>query len=226
MGPCADPGDTQAKRRPKHEWTVTYRDGDGESSLVTATPANYSPEQGRPRRVIVEDEDGDQPKLVYEILWAPGPALRARDGATKGAVLFFLYGTSPTVAYGFKAVACTPTSAVIGSDSLSGFVPVSCLAQGETYHCTSLGSALSALYRCHTLCSVDLLHPSLSQAVLRSSKHASHEPGPWVPKQHARPGIAKLNSSQQRALDGIVGPVVCVQGPPGTGTELNVQQAV
>ena len=52
-------------------WTVTFRDllHSGEGSLVTASPLRQH-ESLHPRRVVpLEDEDGGETKLLYELLW-------------------------------------------------------------------------------------------------------------------------------------------------------------
>ena len=119
-------------------WTVTFRDllNSGEGSLVTASPLRQH-ESLQPRRVVpLEDEDGGDTKLLYELLWAHRPVVRRRDGAEDGAVLFMLYGCSGSVAHGYKAVACTPANQIICTDKLSAYVPTQVLTQGRCCcHC-------------------------------------------------------------------------------------------
>ena len=95
-------------------------------------------------------------------------------------------------------------------------------------------SVLSYLYRAHSLCSVNKLHPLLRRAIipgdtcLRSPQwpDAESEAPPWLPPP-AGTGAAnaartqqqrvQLNAGQLAALNGIQGAVTSVQGPPGTG---------
>jgi len=97
-------------------------------------------------------------------------------------------------------------------------------------------STLSYLYRAHSLCSVNKLHPRLRRVIIPgdvvvSSPHwpdAESEAAPWLPPppNEPQPGIddasaqrcrVQLNVGQQEALQGIAGAVTVVQGPPGTG---------
>jgi hypothetical protein len=92
-------------------------------------------------------------------------------------------------------------------------------------------SALSYLYRAHSLCNINKLHPLLRRVIIPgdtclSSPHwpdAENEAPPWVPvsaltatppRQQQR---LQLNEGQTAALQGIQGAVTIVQGPPGTG---------
>ena len=98
-------------------------------------------------------------------------------------------------------------------------------------------SALGYLYRAHSLCTIDRMHPRLRRALIpgdacRSSPHwpeAECEAAPWLPCARdddcTQEGRVALNEGQAAALRGVGGAVSIVQGPPGTGKSSFILEA-
>ena len=146
------------------------------------------------------DEEGEVP-LPFQLLFC----------LTKQR-LFLVLRPQPGEAT-YRAIVLTPLLALASIER----------EQGE-YPCVSIGSALSSLYRLHSVLSVHRLHPSL-QAVLIEGKRRGLDGGksPWVYAAGAA-GVG-LNSGQVEALEGMHESVVMVQGPPGTGKSTLITEA-
>eukprot|EP00960_Hanusia_phi_P064093 765694-Hanusia_phi.AAC.2 len=105
-------------------------------------------------------------------------------------------------------------------------------AAADKMNCKKVTTALSFLYRIYTLYSIDKLLPEMRSVVFgsrdgnRSQVVGADDPWLTCGEEKGRAGERgggdrriSLNASQEKALRGLRGPVVMVQGPPGTGEE-------
>lgn len=168
-------------------------------------------------------EQSDAERMTFEVVFAPSEA-----------TVFFVGSNVHDLKHAYHVMRISvetmrPIPWQRGVHELSAAVPG-----------FKLCSALSYLYRAHSLCSINKLHPRLRRTLIPgdtcvSSQHwpdAEDEQEPWLPSQdvadvdsNSDAGRVALNAGQMEALRGITGAVTLVQGPPGTGKSSFILEA-
>jgi len=170
-------------------------------------------------------ERSDSERYSFELVYAPSEA-----------TVFFVGSSVHDLKHAYNVVrlsaeALQPEPWQRGAHELSAAVPG-----------FKVCSALSYLYRAHSLSNLHKLHPRLRRALIPGDTcvsspawpDAEAEPAPWLPMQASGLGNGSalrdlgrvsLNGGQQDALRGIHGPVTLVQGPPGTGKSSFILEA-
>eukprot|EP00927_Polykrikos_kofoidii_P026979 TRINITY_DN23904_c0_g1_i1.p1 TRINITY_DN23904_c0_g1~~TRINITY_DN23904_c0_g1_i1.p1 ORF type:complete len:1202 (-),score=289.10 TRINITY_DN23904_c0_g1_i1:89-3694(-) len=206
------------RRRPGDEsenWLLVVQGlaSDGAACVAQIRkPGAAAEESARPVPVLGGD-DGEEPPLTYQLLLSTSPAPET---------LFFISRPHAEVADAFRALPLDPVT----------LRPARLPDVGARRECVNVGTALSALYRAHSLCSVHKLQPSLRCALIPGYEPSSAEKerarrSPWKQLDFddgVYSGII-LNVGQQKALQAMDGPVAVVQGPPGTGKSSFITEA-